>query len=124
MQFEQYSVQADRTAIYPNRGNNLMYPILGLVGEVGETCENVKKVIRDRNGDFDEETLKLIQKELGDVLWYLNALSFEFICIADRKRDIKNGIDFFSLSAIACENLRKLSKRREDGKLHGSGDTR
>ena len=109
MQFEQYSVQADRTAIYPNRGNNLMYPILGLVGEVGETCENVKKVIRDRNGDFDEETLKLIQKELGDVLWY----------VANIAKELN-----ISLEQVAIDNIDKLQSRKDRGKLSGSGDNR
>ena len=47
MTFEEYQIKARSTAIYPNIGNNYIYPTLGLVGEAGEVAEKIKKIIRD-----------------------------------------------------------------------------
>ena len=109
MNFETYQINARKTAIYPGLGSNYIYPTLGLVGESGEVAEKVKKVIRDKNGIFDQETLIAIKKELGDVLWYISNLSSELN---------------FSLEDIAEENLNKLKKRSLEGKIKGSGDNR
>ena len=109
MNFETYQINARKTAIYPSLGSNYVYPTLGLVGESGEVAEKVKKVIRDKNGVFDQETLIGLKKELGDVLWYISNLSSELN---------------FSLQDIAEENLSKLKKRATEGKISGSGDER
>jgi NTP pyrophosphatase (non-canonical NTP hydrolase) len=108
-QFDLYQDCADETAIYPNKGDNLYYPALGLAGEAGEVCEKVKKIYRDQKGHITEENIKEISKELGDVLWYVSALASEInIC----------------LSIIAEENLEKLQSRQKRGVLEGSGDDR
>ena len=109
MNFETYQIKARKTAIYPNLGSNYVYPILGLVGESGEVAEKVKKVMRDKNGVFDDETLMGLKKELGDVLWYVSNICCEFN---------------MSLDDIAEENLNKLEKRSLEGKIKGSGDNR
>ena len=109
MNFETYQINARKTAIYPSLGSNYIYPTLGLVGESGEVAEKVKKVIRDKNGVFDEETLIGLRKELGDVLWYVSNICSELN---------------FSLEDIALENLNKLEKRSLEGKIKGSGDNR
>ena len=109
MNFETYQIKARKTAIYPNLGSNYVYPILGLVGESGEVAEKVKKVMRDKNGVFDQETLMGLKKELGDVLWYVSNICCEFN---------------MSLDDIAEENLNKLEKRSLEGKIKGSGDNR
>jgi len=109
MNFETYQINARKTAIYPSLGSNYVYPTLGLVGESGEVAEKVKKVIRDKNGIFDEETLIGLKKELGDVLWYVSNICSELN---------------FSLEDIAEENLLKLEKRSFEGKIKGSGDNR
>ena len=109
MDFKTYQKKARVTAQYPNLGSNNIYPTLGLVGEAGEVAEKVKKVIRDKNGIFDEESTKGIKKELGDVLWYLSNLCTEFN---------------FSLEDVAIENLSKLKLRSEKGSISGSGDDR
>ena len=109
MDFQTYQKKARETAKYPNLGSNNIYPTLGLVGEAGEVAEKVKKVIRDKNSIFDEESKLAIKKELGDVLWYLSNLCTEFN---------------FSLDDVALDNLEKLKLRAAKGKIRGSGDDR
>lgn len=106
--FLEYQDLAGRTAIYPNRGNNLFYPALGL-GEVGEIQNQIKKVYRDDNGILTDSRKKEIFKECGDVLWYLSTLCDE--C-------------GFSLQEVAEANIEKLLSRQERGVLQGSGDNR
>lgn len=103
MNFKEYQELAAKTAIYPEE-YRIVYPALGLAGEAGEVAEKVKKLIRD--GNLDRE---LLAKELGDVLWYVSALS----------RDL--GID---LETVATRNIEKLRSRAERGTLRGSGDSR
>ena len=109
MDFKTYQKKARETAQYPELGSNNIYPTLGLVGEAGEVAEKVKKVIRDKEGIFDNESKKAIKKELGDVLWYLSNLSTEF---------------GFALDDVASENLAKLKNRSDRNKIFGSGDER
>ncbi len=109
MTFEEYQDSARKTAIYPNKDNNFIYPTLGLVGEAGEVAEKIKKVLRDENGIISEEKRGEIVKELGDVLWYIANLSKEI------------GV---SLEEVANKNLEKLQSRQQRGELHGSGDNR
>ncbi len=109
MDIETYQEKAKKTALYPNVGNNFIYPTLGLASESGEVAGKIKKVIRDKNGVIDENTKSEIKKELGDVLWYLSQLATELN---------------LSLDEIANENLQKLSSRLERNKIHGEGDDR
>lgn len=109
MTLDEYQKLAGDTAIYPNRGNNLTYPSLGLSGEAGEIANIVKKVDRDDGGVLTEEKRQALIKELGDVLWYAAAIAEE--------------IDT-TLSEAARLNLEKLSSRKERGVLQGSGDNR
>ncbi len=109
MNFREYQIEADKTAVYPNKGNNITYPSLGLAGETGEVCEKIKKIIRDKNGIVDQESKELIKKEIGDVLWYCAALSKEL------------GLD---LQEVADGNISKLKDRQNRNKLKGEGDLR
>ena len=104
-----YQDSAEATAIYPNKGDNLYYPALGLAGEAGEVCEKIKKIMRDKGGVMSEEDSLELSKELGDILWYVSALACEINV---------------SLSTIAEDNIDKLSSRQDRGKLQGSGDNR
>ncbi len=109
MTFEEYQKLSRKTAIYPNAGNNFIYPTLGLAGETGEVAEKIKRVLRDKNGIVNEQTKAEISKELGDVLWYLAQLAAELN---------------LSLDDIASANIEKLSSRKKRGVLHGDGDDR
>lgn len=109
MDFDQYQKESRKTAIYPNAGNNYIYPTLGLGSEVGEVLGKIKKVERDKGGIIDEEIRKWVRSELGDVLWYVSQVATEL------------GL---SLDEIGKYNIEKLSSRKERGTLNGDGDNR
>lgn len=106
MKINDYQNQAAKTAIYKQ---SVIYPALGLANEAGEVLGKIKKVLRDNNGEFTAEKREEIGAEIGDVLWYIAALS----------RDLN-----LSMDAIAQANLDKLNSRMVRGVLGGSGDIR
>lgn len=108
-QIDDYQQFALTTAIYPNRGNNLVYPTLGISGETGEVAEKVKKVIRDKGGVASDDDKAAIALELSDVCWYMATLADEL---------------GYKLSDIFEMNRAKLASRKERGVLSGSGDNR
>lgn len=109
MKLKEYEEAAARTAIYPDRGNNITYPTLGLAGETGEVCEKIKKLIRDNNGEITDSFRENLRKELGDILWYIAAVAYEAN---------------ISMDSIAKANIDKLASRKKRDKLKGSGDDR
>jgi NTP pyrophosphatase (non-canonical NTP hydrolase) len=109
MRFSEYQERSRATAVYPNAGDNIVYPALGLCGEAGETAEKVKKAMRDDGGTLTEERREAIAAELGDVLWYAAQVATEA------------GLD---LELIAEANLEKLASRQRRSVLQGSGDDR
>lgn len=109
MNFKEYQEKSRKTALYPNIGNNFVYPTLGLAGEAGEVAEKIKKVIRDKEGIIDDATREEIKKELGDAIWYLSQIASELN---------------LSFDEVAEFNIEKLASRMKRGKLHGSGDNR
>ena len=158
--FDAYQTAAATTAIYP-QGAKGLYPLLGLIGEVGEVvgkflaaqsgdddsevecgylyedvygvmtkailvgddAERAKKIIRGTKPEAvtallrncpalvttDAAALLAVQKEIGDVLWYLAAYA---------------GDHGLSLAECATKNLEKLRLRQKTDTLHGSGDDR
>lgn len=109
MQANDYQQNALKTAIYPNQGQNFVYPCLGLVGEAGEVAEKAKKIIRDGDGILTDPKREEMAKELSDVCWYVAVLAYE--------------LDY-SLDEIFQINLDKLASRAERGVISGSGDNR
>ncbi len=109
MTFEEYQKLSRKTAIYPNKDNNFVYPTLGLAGESGEVAEKIKKILRDNKGVADDSRKQELQKELGDVLWYVSQLATEL------------GL---SLDEIASLNIDKLYSRFDRNKISGEGDNR
>ena len=96
------------TAIYPEAGSGsnleLYYLSLGLVSEAGEVAGKVKKLIRD--GKYDPAG---IVKELGDVFWYAVRLV--------------DAVGYSPDDALTI-NMAKLSQRKENNTISGSGDER
>jgi NTP pyrophosphatase (non-canonical NTP hydrolase) len=109
MHGNEYQSRAIETAIYPNQGQNFIYPTLGLVGEAGEVAEKAKKIIRDGDGVLTDPDREKIALELSDVCWYVAVLAYE--------------LDY-TLEEILQMNLDKLASRRQRGVLSGSGDNR
>ena len=109
MTFEEYQKLSRKTAIYPDKGNNFIYPTLGLTGEAGEVAEKIKKVLRDDKGIIDDSRKQEIKKELGDVLWYLSQIATEL---------------HLSLNDVADSNIKKVNSRQERNKISGEGDNR
>ncbi len=125
MNFKEYQKEAMKTAVFPYMvilrpsdsneygdayaGAEYTYPVLGLVGETGEIAEKIKHLIRDCNGKISNEFLKDIEKEIGDVQWYL-AVFCEMLHL--------------DLEEVAIKNIEKLRSRQERGKLLGKGDNR
>lgn len=109
MDLNTYQAEACKTAI-PTIDNDVAYLTLAMCGEAGEVADKVKKVIRDKEGNFNDPTTReQIIFELGDVLWYAavlaNALGYE-------------------LQDVAWLNLAKIDARKLRGTIHGSGDNR
>lgn len=108
MTFNEYQNEAAQTAVYSDN-SKIIYPALGLSNEAGEVLGKIKKVLRDNNGVYSPASVLEIGKEIGDVLWYIAALS----------RDL--GLD---MNAIAENNIAKLKDRMNRGVIQGSGDNR
>jgi NTP pyrophosphatase (non-canonical NTP hydrolase) len=96
------------TAIYPQAGTGsdleIEYLTLGLVSEAGEVAGKVKKKIRD--GKFD---MVATMSEVSDCLWYIARLADALGMTMEELADLNYG---------------KLTRRKEQGTLGGSGDGR
>ncbi len=106
MNFYEYQNKVLKTGVYPKK-YSISFPALGLCEEAGEVCGKIAKMMRDNISLVDQKDS--LQKEMGDVLWYLAALAHD--C----------GL---SLQAIAETNIEKLKARQQAGTLHGEGDNR
>lgn len=79
MTFAEYQKIALETVGYkPLGGLPVVYPALGLCGETGEVVEKTKKIYRDSDGTIDHTVRYGLVMELGDVLWFVSALDYEF----------------------------------------------
>lgn len=109
MNLNEYQEKALSTAIFKEE-HKFLYPALKLAGEAGEVAEKVGKVLRDRDGNFDDLDVRTdLVKELGDILWYVAALA--------------HSLDT-TLEQVAMINILKLASRAKRGQIHGSGDDR
>ena len=113
MEFDEYQRRAKKYDQFDETDNpkevGLIEKVLGLPGEAGEVADKFKKALRDKDGELSREDLEGIEKELGDVLWYVAAIA----------RDLG-----MPLSEVAKGNLAKLESRYQRGKIGGSGDNR
>lgn len=111
MNLDTYQTQAATFAIYPSSANPL-YPLTGLMSEVGEVADLIKKSVRPlHNAATTDEVMNAaafldrdeMRSELGDCLWYLAALASAY------------GL---TLTECARENLGKLRNRQATNTLH------
>jgi len=103
LNFISYQERAKGTAKKPAK-DELTTRVLGLVGEAGEVAEEFKRYYR--SGKLNKEA---IIKELGDVLWYISAIS-----------DLLE----IDLETVAKKNLEKLESRKERDVIFGKGNER
>lgn len=83
-----------------------VYAVLNLPGEVGELLSLMAKARRDgRKFDYDQN----VKKELGDIMWSVAIIALD------------HG---FTLQDILDANVAKLSQRKTNNTLQGSGDNR
>jgi len=78
MTWKEYVEKAQDFAVYPASFmgipvSKMVYPLIGLSGEIGEFMEKVKKIYRDGVSD---ELLKGLIKEAGDICWYTARLCY------------------------------------------------
>ena len=113
MTFDEYQAAAGTTAAYPDKGNNLLYPALGLAGETGETVDKIKKLWRNKGVTgiqaLEPADRQELLKELGDVLWYCAALASELQ---------------EPLGEVAALNIQKLADRKARNVIKSEGDNR
>lgn len=114
MTIDEYQKKSRKTVLYSDvkvlkNSKSFIYPVLGLVGETGEVADKLKKILRNNNGELNEEAREELKKELGDVLWYLSQLATELN---------------LSLDEIAKKNIEKVFSRLERGVIKNSGDNR
>lgn len=183
-----YQKESRRFAFYPNSGKNWNYTLTGLIGEIGEAFNKLKKLERDFQGELSKEQQEEKKKkvdeiidELGDCYWYIANLASEIgvkletfsvsassntkmntpfyrlagaagaladVAILANEED--NGVlsasnfgymrDYLEncytslwycckvfgtdMTVVAEKNIAKLTKRRDESKLSGSGDKR
>ena len=102
MNMNEYQRRASLTAVYPKQ-KAFSYLATGLAAEAGEVSGIVSKWI---SGDRGAIPILKMQRELGDVLWFVSEMS---VMIGT------------NLSMIAEVNLKKLEDRQ---KRHVLGDNR
>lgn len=123
--FEKYNVELQATRQYPLVGDNMIYPAMGVCGEAGELLDKIKKHWRNKSKHSPDNKLAVVDnmsskslsaeerteivKEVGDVLWYLNALAQELGT---------------TLEYCARENVAKLLDRQARGTICSRGDNR
>lgn len=109
MELNEYQDTAITTATFDDT-KALEYLALGLAGEAGEVANKLKKVVR---GDEKYQDIKYLQEvvrsELGDVMWY--------IAVMCDRLDI-------SLESVAQDNIKKITRRFNEGTTKGDGDNR
>ena len=82
------------------------YALINLSGEVGELHSLIAKAIRD-GAKYEFEMN--VKKELGDILWCLSAIAADY---------------GWTLEDVAASNINKLSQRKDNRTIQGSGDNR
>ena len=86
-----------------------VYPVMGLSEEAGEVSGKFAKAVRDCNGEIDSARKEAIEKELGDVCWFVAELC-----------TLLN----VSMEEVMQKNIDKLTSRKERNVIKGEGDER
>lgn len=110
MTLNDYQKQAKTTDLsHPDPLMAATISALGLAGEAGEAADKWKKILAYKEGKLSQKDLGEIEKELGDVFWYLAVFADNL------------GL---KLEDIARKNLVKLADRKQRDVQKGEGDNR
>lgn len=120
--FLEYVQRAQETLLWEEdetQKDVLFRMVLGLMGELGEVSEILKKHYRGDNGakQITPELVDKITLELGDVLWYMS--NFLDVLVYGLPPS-----EYVTLEDVARRNVEKLAKRKKANTLRGSGDNR
>ena len=77
MNLNEYQQQAKLNSKAPLYGDerDLVVMGLGIAGETGEVCNDLKKLFRDHDSEVTDEWRARVCLELGDVLWYVSQIA-------------------------------------------------
>lgn len=100
MTIQEYQQAVMRTCAASTQRDALCLSLIGLIGELGEISEPIKKALWSGH-NFD---LLHLQEEIGDLMWYLGLLC--------------NALDL-SLEQAMSTNIEKLWKRYPTGFTSG-----
>ena len=94
MDINKYKQIVNKTAIYPQKVDNFgkLYTYLGLIGEFREMQDAYTKCVYGIPENLDTP-LKLLSKEIGDVIWYVTAMSKEFDITKNEYNSLFEGIN-------------------------------
>jgi hypothetical protein len=131
--FEEYQKIAQLTAMYPGKGENILYPALGLCGEASELYEKycewpiwLSTKTDPAPIEQNPEEVSLILKECGDWLWYMADIATELnvgmwrgwhrCTIQPTKSFSENILELCYYSGRVAEEAKK--QLRDDKKIH------
>lgn len=118
MELNEYQKRAMSTCLDSSR--NYVYMAEGLVGEVGEFTSKVAKMVRKNQAivsdnhlfiseETQEENMKGLKAELGDILWFVSGIA---------------EVLGWDLDSVAQDNIKKLASRQKRNVIDGNGDNR
>ena len=100
MNFDDYQKKAKKTIQSYGKSKEMdeIIPFLGIIGETGSVISELKKMLRDGRGGYNNFENQL-KEELGDVLWYISTIASQ---------------NNLALDEIAIHNLEKIKDRFSD----------
>lgn len=110
MTLDEYQAQALKTAVTnPDPLMDKTIWAMGVAGEAGEVVEKWKKIVAYHEGKVTKDDLAELEKELGDVVWYIAVMAHSL------------GLSF---DEMMQKNLKKLADRQKRNVIKGKGDNR
>jgi NTP pyrophosphatase (non-canonical NTP hydrolase) len=79
MDIDDYQLYALKSVAHPKGSvTALAHRSLGLTGEAGIIANQIKRLIRDRQGEATEDDIAYLKERLGDVMYYVAVLAESF----------------------------------------------
>jgi NTP pyrophosphatase (non-canonical NTP hydrolase) len=115
MLVNEYQIAAGKTAVYPARSQNVLYPLLGLAGELGELIDKVLAIMVKNPDLFEGGSGGHVYEILEDCAESLER--------AERlKKFIRDGADTEGYLTVARLLGTKIEENDHDGLCFEAGD--